>query len=123
LDRSTLASTLVLYPHNKVETSGAVIPFVETCHRGPIRITAITYCLLVCSANCAHFYRETDLADPRLAEVEAEFLKVSPADGEERAHMAKAIDRSFHSPEFEAQVQKAKEAMARAKDAERKSSE
>ncbi|HVM51133.1 MAG TPA: hypothetical protein VMU04_24100 [Candidatus Acidoferrum sp.] len=115
LDRAALAANLVPYPANKGNTTGAVIPFVETCHRGPIPTAAITYCLLVCSTNCSHFYLETALADPRLAEVEAEFLKVTPAGAEERAKLMKAVEEKVNSPEFKAQMQRARQAAERAK--------
>jgi hypothetical protein len=78
LDREKLQKKLVPYPANKVNTTGAVIPFVETCHCGPIPTTAITQCLLVCSSNCSHFYIEHRLTAPRLAEIETEFEKVRP---------------------------------------------
>jgi len=75
LSRTALQAKLVPYPKNKVNTTGNVIPYVETCHCGPIPITAITKCLLICSVDCAGFYVENALADPRLAEIEREFQK------------------------------------------------
>jgi hypothetical protein len=115
LDRAALASNLVPYPVNKANTAGAVIAFVETCHRGAIPTTAITSCLLVCSADCSHFYLETALAGPRLAEVEAEFLKIPPTGAEDKAKLERAIAEKFNSPEFQAELQSARQAAQRAK--------
>ena len=115
LDRVVLAASLVPYPVNKANTTGAVIPFVETCHRGPIPTTAISHCLLLCSVNCTHFHIETALADPRLAEVETEFLKVTPVGPEVRAELAKAGSEKVNSPDFQARMQKARQAAQRAK--------
>ena len=103
------------YPVNKVNTTGAVIPYVETCHCGPIPTTAVTKCLLVCSADCSHFYILRNLADPRLSDVEAEFQKVIPAGTEERARMMQQIAKRTKSPEFQAQLQRARKAAEAAK--------
>ena len=115
LDRKMLAAKLVPYPANKANTTGAVIPFVETCHCGPIPTKAITKCLLVCSADCSHFHIEHDLGGSRLAEIEAEFEKVSPAGAKERAEMMQRISKQMQSPEFQARMRKAREAAERAR--------
>jgi hypothetical protein len=113
LNRDLIASKLVPYPDNKINTTGAVIPYVETCHCGPIPITAITKCLLICSVDCARFYVEPVLADPRLAEVEREFQSIMAAAEAERAKGIEQVNAREKSPELRRLFREARDAAMR----------
>ena len=109
LSRRELEPKLLPYPENKVHTTGNVIPYVETCHCGPIPITVITKCLLICSVDCTRFYVENALADPRLGLVEREFESATSPHDELKATMQQKIAANRVSPELQARMQKARQ--------------
>lgn len=107
LNRTVLEANLVPFPKNEVNTTGNVIPYVETCHCGSIPTTAITKCLLVCSVDCTRFYVENPLEEAWLAEVEREFRTACSAVEEGRSTIWQQIKKKGVSHELQARMQKA----------------
>ncbi len=114
LDRDKLPGKLIPYPDNKIGTKGNVIPYVEVCHVGPIPTAAIKLHYLVYTNDYTKFYRFDGLPnEEKLRTVSSEFSRIVPPVDPEAAEKLAKFNAILQSPEYKAQMKRAKEAVQR----------
>jgi hypothetical protein len=70
------AERIVRYPQNREITSSKTsgpIPCVEVCLHGPVAVSAVASCLLVCAVDSSKFAKHTEIGEATLANLEAEY--------------------------------------------------
>jgi len=112
LDERKLPGRIVRYPENRdttPEESSGPIPWVEVCHVGPIPVSAVVSHLLVCAADYSKYSTHENLDDETLISVEREFREICALEAEQRAKQAAQFRAATESPEFKAQLERARQ--------------